>query len=310
MTAASAPGREPGAERREPSAERRAPRAESGEPMDSAARGAGPYLRRFTPLQSALHIVVVVSFTGLVVTGMPLHFSYAPWAWAMIHWMGGFEVAGTIHRICAVLTFGYFFVHVGDLTVGMLRAKDWRSYFWGPNSMIPQPRDVRDVVQMFRYFFGKAEPPKFDRFGYMEKFDYWGEVWGVFVIGGTGLMLWFPEFFALFLPGWMFNVATIIHGIEAILASGVIFTAHFFNVHVRPHKFPIDTVIFTGRATTEYYREEHPLEYERAKRDGTLERMVAPRPSRATYVVSMLFGFTALTIGLLMIALILAALLG
>ncbi len=280
------------------------------QPIDSAARGVGPYLQRFTRRQRALHVVVVVSFLGLVMTGTPLHFSYTRWAWVMIHWMGGFQVAGTIHRTCAVLTFGYFFVHVADLTLGMVRSKDWKSYFWGPSSMIPQPKDAQDILQMFRYFLGKGEPPKFDRFGYMEKFDYWGEVWGVFVIGGTGLMLWFPEFFAIFLPGWTFNIATIIHGIEALLATGVIFTAHFFNVHVRPHKFPIDTVIFTGRATTEYYQEEHPLEYERAVRDGSLDAMIASQPSQATYKLSLVFGFTALTIGVMMIALIILALVG
>jgi len=275
--------------------------------IDSAARGEGPYLWRFSRLERGLHVTVIVSFFGLVMTGTPLHFAHTRWAWVMIHGMGGFEVAGWIHRICAILTFGYFFVHVADLTVGMVRSRDWRSYFWGPNSMVPQWKDARDMAQMFRYFLGRGAPPRFDRFGYMEKFDYWGEVWGVFVIGGTGLMLWFPVFFARFLPGWMFNVATIIHGIEALLATGVIFTAHFFNVHMRPHKFPIDTVIFTGRATTEYMKEEHPLDYERALADGRLVQRIASRPSETTFLWSIVFGFTALTVGLILIALILWA---
>ena len=88
----------------------------------------------------------------------------------------------------------------------------------------------------------------------MEKFDYFAVFWGIFVIGSTGLMLWFPEFFTLIFPGWLINVATIIHSDEALLAAGFIFTVHFFNTHLRPEKFPMDIVIFTGRMTLEEFK--------------------------------------------------------
>ena len=98
-----------------------------------------------------------------------------------------------------------------------------------------------------KWFFGHGPRPQYGRWTYWEKFDYFAVFWGVAIIGSTGLLLWFPEFFTRLLPGWFINVATIIHSDEALLAVGFIFTIHFFNTHFRPEKFPMDTVIFTGR---------------------------------------------------------------
>jgi hypothetical protein len=80
-------------------------------------------------------------------------------------------------------------------------------------------------------------------------------------------------------------------------------------VHFRPEKFPIDTVIFTGRATADYMKEEHGLEYERASRAGTLDDRVTGPASRAAYLWSVVMGFTALAIGVALIILVLYALL-
>lgn len=170
--------------------------------------------------------------------------------------------------------------------------------------MVPQPKDILDVVQQFRWFLGLGPRPKFDRFSYMEKFDYWAVFWGVAIIGGSGLLLWFPEFFSLLFPGWVFNIATIVHGDEALLALGFIFTIHFFNVHLRPEKFPIDVVIFTGSATAQYMEEEHPLEYERLKAEGRLESLEVEPPSTVFYGWSIILGFMALALGISLIALV------
>jgi hypothetical protein len=127
------------------------------------------------------------------------------------------------------------------------------------------------------------------------------------MIGSTGLVLWFPEAFTLFLPGWAINVATIIHSDEALLAVGFIFTVHFFNTHFRPDRFPMDTVIFTGSIPLEEFKADRPREYEQLVASGELEnQLVEPMPH---YVVRgfRIFGATALTIGLLLIFLILWA---
>lgn len=276
--------------------------------LNAADRGAGPYLWRFTPLQRVLHGMVVVSFFGLVLTGLPLHFAYAGWAHVLIRVVGGLTAAGLIHRFCAIITFSYFGIYIGNLAWRIARSQNRLSYFWGPDSMVPQWKDARDMIQMFKWFLGLGKQPKFDRFSYMEKFDHLGVFWGVAVIGASGLLLWFPEFFARFLPGWAFNVATIIHGDEALLASSFIFTIHFFNAHLRPEKFPIDLVIFTGRATTAYMQEEHPLEYERRRADGSLDALVAPPISRAAYLWSVGVGFATLVLGLFLVILMIWAL--
>jgi cytochrome b subunit of formate dehydrogenase len=278
-------------------------------PLSVADRGAGPYLWRFSPLNRTLHALVIASFLGLALTGLPLKFAYAPWARVLARMVGGLAVAGYIHRVCALITFGYFFTHVAYLVSRIITSANWKSYFWGPSSMVPQGKDLRDVIQMFKWFFGRAPRPRFDRYSYMEKFDYWGVFWGVAIIGSSGLLLWFPAFFARLLPGWVFNVATIIHSDEALLATAFIFTIHFFNVHLRPEKFPIDTVIFTGRATTEYMEEEHPLEMARARQEGTLPSRVAPPASRAAQLWSLWLGFISWGIGVALVVLIIWALL-
>jgi cytochrome b subunit of formate dehydrogenase len=278
-------------------------------PLNAADRGAGPYLWRFSPLNRALHATMIVSFFGLVITGLPLKFAYAPWARVLVRMVGGLQAAGTLHRICAVITFGYFFAHVVSLGYRAITSPNRKHLFWGPDSMVPQLKDLRDIIQMFKWFLGRGPRPQFERYSYMEKFDYWAVFWGVAIIGGSGLLLWFPEFFAKLLPGWAFNVATIIHSDEALLATAFIFTIHFFNVHLRPEKFPIDNVIFTGRATTDYMKEEHSLEYERAARDGQLAARVAPPASRTATLWSMWLGFAALGVGIVLIILVVWALL-
>jgi cytochrome b subunit of formate dehydrogenase len=269
---------------------------------------------RFPLFHRLTHAAVVVSFFLLVITGLPLRFSCAFWSEALIRLMGGVEVAGLLHRIGAVITFIYFGGHLAYLAWTFARAEDRRSLLWGPDSMVPQPRDVKDFWDQIRWFFGLGPRPSFGRWSYMEKFDYFAVFWGVAIIGSSGLLLWFPEFFAGFLPGWIFNVAIIVHADEALLAACFIFTIHFFHVHFRPEKFPLDGVMFHGRATLEYMEEEHPLMSEglRAAADAepsprSISDTPAPPPSRRATLASAILGFAALAVGLLCIGMILWA---
>jgi len=131
-----------------------------------------------------------------------------------------------------------------------------------------------------------------------KSFDYFAVFWGIMVIGTSGLMLWFPEFFTLFMPGWVINVATIIHSDEALLATGFIFTIHFFNTHFRPEKFPMDKVIFTGRTTLEELKEERPAEYEELVAKNELEKHLAYPLNPKTVRIMVILGWAALFIGL------------
>jgi cytochrome b subunit of formate dehydrogenase len=167
--------------------------------------------------------------------------------------------------------------------------------------MVPQPRDLVQLTQHVRYFLGLGPRPHFGRWAYWEKFDYWAVFWGVSIIGASGLLLWFPTFFAHALPGWIFNIAIVVHSDEALLAVGFIFTVHFFNVHLRPEKFPMDPVIFTGRVTEAELRREHPAEYEQLVREGRLEAIAADPPPRWLSNFSRVVGYTALAIGIVLI---------
>jgi cytochrome b subunit of formate dehydrogenase len=227
--------------------------------MDSALRGGAPYVWRFNVVFRVIHALIVLTFFILVTTGLPLRFSCAAWAPGLMAALGGAERAGMLHRYTGLVMFGYFVMYVVYMTIRLVRAPVKLDLLHGPNSILPHLQDLYDVKAMMQYFFGKGPHPRFGRFSYMEKFDYFAEAWGVFAIGFTGLMLWFPEFFGRFFPGILFNVAIIIHSWEAMIATAFIFTIHFFKVHLRPEKWPLDGVMFTGRASLEYLLEEHPL---------------------------------------------------
>jgi len=271
--------------------------------------GTGPYVRRFTSAQMWLHVAIIMSFLLLALTGLPLKFSSASWAPGLMTVLGGPEVAGYLHRLAAVVTFGYFAVHLLMLLRDTVFGKE-RGYFWGWRSMTPQPRDIADLWANLKYFLYLGPRPVFDRWTYWEKFDYLAVFWGVAIIGASGLLLWHPDFFTQFLPGWTLNAAYIVHSEEALLATGFIFLFHFFHTHLRPESFPLDPVIFTGRMPLERFRHERPLEYQRMVDTGTLDDHIVGPPSEALTRLAHVFGFAALALGVWLAVLIFRALLG
>ena len=244
------------------------------------------WFTRFVPFERFLHFLVVTSFLLLVITGMPLKFYYTHWAKAIFAILGGPETARTLHRFAALITFLYFGLHVASLigkawkgrgTVrdpadGRFRFKRLWHVLFGPDSMMPTWQDWKDFVNHNKWFFGKGPKPQFDRWTYWEKFDYFAVFWGVAIIGASGLIMWFPVFFTRFLPGWIINVALLIHSDEALLAAGFIFSIHFFNTHFRIEKFPMDTVIFSGRISKGELLHERKRWYDRMMAEGSLDR--------------------------------------
>jgi cytochrome b subunit of formate dehydrogenase len=261
------------------------------------------HIQRFKPYQRLLHLVMFTCFLGLALTGLPLLFSASPWSRGVMRALGGFEAVGVFHRIFASGMIVVFAVHVAELGWRLLGRKE-RGMLWGPSSMVPQPIDATQLVQHVLWFFNKGPRPRFGRYTYWEKFDYWAVFWGMIVIGGSGLLLWFPQFFARFVPGWFFNVALVVHGEEALLATAFIFTIHFFNSHFRPEKFPMDMVMFTGQVTEEELRHERPAEYDALRQTGRLDALtVPPEPSWVT-VGGRVIGTIAVVTGLALLAFI------
>ena len=271
------------------------------DPSADAVQGEKEYVR-FSRLNRTLHVIMIVSFISLATTGMTLKFAYTEWAAMLSRFFGGYETAGYIHRIAATAMVGIFIAHIVDLTRRKRREfGSWKALILGPNSMLFNRRDLRELIGSVKWFLGKGPRPSYGRWTYWEKFDYFAVFWGIGVIGSTGFVLWFPEFFTIFLPGWAINVATIIHSDEALLATGFIFTVHFFNTHLRPEKFPMDLVIFTGRMSVEELERDKPEEYEALRSRGELEKhLVDPYPPIVLRAVRS-FAWTALTIGFLMV---------
>jgi cytochrome b subunit of formate dehydrogenase len=287
-----------------------------GVPLDAAQRGGGPFIWRFDLMHRVTHAIAMTSFYVLVLTGIPLRFTCAPFSAPLMRFWGGVERAGQIHRWMAVVMVTYTAAHILYIAVKFARARDKKRWLWGTDTMVPHPNDAMDFLKQWRWYLGRGERPRFGRYSYLDKMDYFGEVWGFIVIGGTGFMLWFPEFFGRWLPGWIFNVATVFHGYEALIAAAFLFTIHFFNVHLRPDKFPLDAVMFHGRGTLDYMKEEHPLmerELDEAAAKPISRRAIhdlpAPPPSRTLTLLGAVFGFLAWGVGLAIIGMILWAVL-
>jgi cytochrome b subunit of formate dehydrogenase len=276
---------------------------------------------RFLPFERFLHLLVVSSFLLLTLTGMPLKFYYTDWAKAFFAFFGGPGVARTLHHFGAVITFLYFALHVSS-TVGKLWNRrgylkntetgkfDYHRLFKAmshPDSLIPSKQDWTDFIAHNKWFFGKGPKPQFDRWTYWEKFDYLAVFWGVFAIGVSGLIMWFPEFFSRFLPGWAINIAHIVHSDEALLAAGFIFTVHFFNTHFRLEKFPMDTVIFSGRIAKGEMLHERKRWYDRLLSEGKLDEHKVKDEWNNWKQIARTFGYAFFGIGVLLLLLIVYA---
>jgi cytochrome b subunit of formate dehydrogenase len=300
------------------------------------APGAVAYLR-FGLFHRLAHTLMLVSFLGLALTGLPLKYSHHHWATALAHALGGFESTRIWHRVFGVFSFvclaTYLLRMLWYLLGGRRHGGTRLSAVFGPDSPVPNLRDLKDFLRMIRWFLGLGSKPTFERWAYWEKFDFWGACADIVIIGSTGLILWFPNLFCTFLPGKALNIAKVIHSTQALLATGFVFAIHFFNTHFRPEKFPMDLSVLTGLVSEDELREERPeylarirqrrmgqieaaglkeanLEYiERTRQEGKLDEIRAAVPSRAKLWLIMLGGLVALSVGLgLLVGMILAGL--
>jgi cytochrome b subunit of formate dehydrogenase len=267
---------------------------------------AGRYFLRFTRGQRYLHACLFTTFLGLAATGLPLRFSESIWARGLAKSVGGFGAILFFHKLCAVVLTLAFLVHLSVIFTRSLVHRE-KGIFWGPNSMVANWKDAKDLFGHLRWFLGLGPKPQFDRYAYWEKFDYWAVFWGMIVIGFSGYAMWFAPFFARFLPGWALNAVLVIHSEEGLLAILFIFSIHFVNTHLRPDSFPMDMVVFTGVESEEEFKAKRPKEYERLRSQGKLEARIAEAPGIWQVNFSKVVGFTAIAIGLILLALTLSA---
>ncbi len=212
---------------------------------------------RFSPFRRAEHLLGIATFFALVLTGLPQKFPQARWSLAILDSLGGLSFARSVHRLFGLLLIVQFSLHIG---IGL-----W--LIWKRRCvplLAPNLQDVRDDVLSFKNSLGlEKKEPKFGRFNFRQKFDYWGMIVGGFVMISTGLILWKPILASTVLPAELIPVSRIAHSNEAFLAFLVILFWHLYSVTLNPEVFPLDTSIFTGKISEHRMRKEHPREQEK-----------------------------------------------
>ncbi len=216
----------------------------------------GERVRRFTRRHIANHWVMLVTFIGLVVTGMPQKYASAEWAKGIVLIIGGVERVRFVHHLLGTIMALQLLWHVLEgFWLHLVKNR--------PMPMVPALADVRNFVDQIKFNLGLAkEPPSMDRYTFAEKLEYLALVWGTVLMVATGLILLYPVRWSTLFPGEWILAAKAAHGGEAVLALLSILTWHFYFVHVRHW----NNAIFTGSLDADEYAEEHPLELARIRR--------------------------------------------
>ncbi|MBU7007565.1 formate dehydrogenase subunit gamma [Phosphitispora fastidiosa] len=206
-----------------------------------------------------VHFGIYAPFILCAITGLPIKFHHKGWAQALASFFGGGDGLLFWHLLAGVLIFLTCIYHLG---YSLLWAVKYRHNLTIP--MLPWAKGTWTALkQYFAYQLGKSdEHPKFGRYQWKEMFDYWAVFWGMFMIGGSGLLMWFPEFTFQYFPKWFVDAYRWAHSDEAVLAVVFIFTWHFYNVHFQPEFFPMSWVWWDGKMSVDTMELEHGLELE------------------------------------------------
>jgi cytochrome b subunit of formate dehydrogenase len=253
-------------------------------------------IRRFTPAQRVFHLVLVVLFMLLSVTGVGWMYLETQWGQSLAWLFGGYVNLLLVHRLAGLAMLAMFVVQALFMLAAIRPRALWAS-LTGPDSLVWNLRDFAEVVRHLGWVLGLCKVPVFERWSWWEKFDYWAVWWGLIIVGVTGLMLYDPLLSSEYLPGWMFNVALWVHRIEAVLAMGHIFTVHFFLENFRPSVFPFSPAIFDGGMTLAEARHEHPAWVARLEREGQLEDATIASPPWPVRIGYFLFGYAMIVLG-------------
>jgi cytochrome b subunit of formate dehydrogenase len=207
-------------------------------------------LFRMTRLQRIQHLTLLISFFILVLTGFALRY---PNSWLAVLFINE-AVRSFVHRGAGVVLIVVSLYHI----YYVIANPDGRQLI---KDMLPDLKDATDVVDAMRFYLGLSDKrPMFRRFSYAEKAEYWALVWGMFVMAGTGLMIWFKMIVGKHLPGWWLDVAILIHWYEAVLATLAIIVWHLYAVIFDPDAYPMNWAWYDGKMSIEHYEHEHPFD--------------------------------------------------
>ena len=246
--------------------------------------GKQPFVQRLNTNEVAQHWVLMLSFIVLVISGFSLRFSDAAWVKMLFGWEGGFEVRGVVHRVSAIVMVVASAWHV--LYLFTARGRHWF------RDMVASGADLAHLKHNLLYFLGRRpDEPRYRRFTYMEKIEYWALAWGTLIMTVTGLMLWFDNYFVeqWGLPKGVLDVALVIHYYEAWLAMLAILVWHIYGTVLKPTVYPMNPAWLSGRMPKGQYTHEHPdgpklkvrtftVRYEEEQEDGNNRTDDAPPP--------------------------------
>jgi formate dehydrogenase gamma subunit len=228
---------------------------------------------RLTHNERTLHVLLSVSFIVLVISGFALKYPHSFWAEPLVRWEKNFPIRGWIHRLAGVVLIAGSIYHL----IYLITKRDGRRWV---KDMLPKVRDVHEAVQTVGYNLGyRYRLPRYARFNYMEKAEYWALVWGTIIMALTGILLWAHDWVLAYLPYPMsiLDVTTAVHFYEAILATFSILIWHFYAVIFDPDVYPLKWTVLTGRAPEHEVREE--TEETEEKRNGEMEETAPSVPS-------------------------------
>ena len=213
----------------------------------------GPQVVRMNLWFRIAHWGVMLSFPALAITGFALKYPDAWYAQPLLYWEGShFALRGLLHRIAAVILIASTVYHFIHLSVN----KRDRAFLW---AMLPKYKDATDLLHVLFFNLGlRKESPRFGKFNYAEKMEYWAFLWGTAVMAVSGFLLWFNNFTLRHFPKWMADAATAVHFYEAILATFSILLWHFYIVIFDPLVYPMDTAWLDGKVPAEHYAHSRP----------------------------------------------------
>jgi cytochrome b subunit of formate dehydrogenase len=243
-----------------------------GEKPVFSKRKTATAILRFKPVHRWTHLAVMACVFGLILTGLPLKFSRQPVIADLTKRLVEVDTLIFLHRLFASFLGGVAVFYVVYLSTVWRKGKQpLIKRIWGPGSLMPTVADARQFMGMIRWFVNRGVRPDLDRWSYREKFDYWAAVVTIGVLAASGLVLWFPAFFAEFFSGYWFNVAMIVHGYAGLLLMGLFLAVHIMNTSLRKEGFPINDVIFTGQISENELKTERSALYERLTEANALD---------------------------------------
>jgi len=211
---------------------------------------------RFTRSQRWEHVLVFLSCLVLALTGLPQKYRAAEWSQIILATPERVALVRQIHHLAAVLLALTAAYHLGKAIYLMSRRRL-------PGDIFPEWQDVKDAVQMIKYLlFLAPAKPKFGKFNFEQKLTYWFLFFSLGIMGISGFIIWFPEWFTRFLPGGIVPAAKLAHSTEAITTIVFILIWHVYHVHIER----LNLSIFTGRLSEREMREFHGRAYERLNR--------------------------------------------